>query len=237
MKQGRRNILLAGLGLTLVGCEKAASVTGRPRPEWPSVSDTAASARYTDRAAASPPPQLIQRQTVSTPRLGRVTVLPRSAWTATGPTLGLVSPMRGVQRVTVHHEGWRPFYATDRNATANRLEIIRASHTGKRGWGDIGYHYVVDRAGRTWQARPLAYQGAHVKNRNEHNIGVLVLGNFEQQTPTNAQLAGLQATLAGLCAAHRITPARVHTHREFNPTACPGRHLQPRVNVIRDRLA
>ncbi|MEM1208897.1 MAG: peptidoglycan recognition family protein [Planctomycetota bacterium] len=235
MTTGRREVMLAGLGMLLVGCEKTESVTSRPRPSWPSVSASSTpTARY-DRATPAPPPQLLQQSPAA--RVGRLNVIPRSAWTRTGPARGNVSPMAGVQRVTVHHEGWRPVYFDDRLTTAHRLEIIRSAHTGQRGWGDIGYHYAVDRAGRTWEARPLAYQGAHVKNRNEHNIGVLALGNFDQQAPTNAQLAGLQSTLAALCAAHRIPASRIHTHQELNPTACPGKHLQPRVAVIRQRLA
>jgi len=230
-------VLLAGVGLLLVGCEKAASVTTRPRPSWPSVPSSTSPTRSPDRAAVAPPPRLLHDDPSGAARIGRLNVMPRSAWTRSGPTPSRVNPMAGVARVTVHHEGWRPVYFADQAATAERIELIRASHTGQRGWGDIGYHFVVDRAGRTWEARPLNFQGAHVRNNNEHNIGVLVLGNFEQQAPSNAQLTGLQRTLAALCSAHRLPTHRVHTHQELNPTACPGRHLQPRVAAIRQSLA
>ncbi len=75
-------------------------------------------------------------------------------------------------------------------AAAGRIELIRAGHRA-RGWGDIGYHLIVDPLGNAWQGRPLIWQGAHVKDRNEGNIGILVVGNFEVGRPTGPQLDAL----------------------------------------------
>ena len=53
-----------------------------------------------------------------------------------------------------------------------------------------------------WEARPLVYQGAHVKDHNPGNIGVVVLGNFEQQAPSEAQLAAVRKHLSALMRAY-----------------------------------
>jgi N-acetyl-anhydromuramyl-L-alanine amidase AmpD len=140
--------------------------------------------------------------------------------------------MQGVQRITVHHEGWTPVYFTDKASTAKRLEQIRRSHV-ERGWADIGYHYVIDRAGRVWEGRNISYQGAHVRDQNEHNLGIMVLGNFDLQRPSDAQLTALAQTLRTLTRYYNIPISRVYTHQELNSTTCPGRNLQPRMVAIR----
>ena len=57
-------------------------------------------------------------------------------------------PVRGtpVRYITVHHDGMDPFFDTNKRAVAAHLETIRRLHR-RKGWGDIGYHFAVDRAG------------------------------------------------------------------------------------------
>jgi N-acetyl-anhydromuramyl-L-alanine amidase AmpD len=141
--------------------------------------------------------------------------------------------MKGINRITIHHEGHTPVWFTDELNTKARLEQVRNIHTRDRRWGDIGYHYIIDRAGRVIEGRPLAYQGAHVSKQNPHNVGVMLLGNFEKQSPSQAQLAAMQSTLRYLMAKYRVPVKRVYTHRELGPTVCPGRNLQPRVASLR----
>jgi N-acetyl-anhydromuramyl-L-alanine amidase AmpD len=114
------------------------------------------------------------------------------------------------------------------------MELIRTSHR-RKGWSDIGYHYVIDRAGRLWEARPINYQGAHVRDNNEHNIGVMCMGNFDLQQPSEAQLTTLARTVQQIRQYYRVSESRIYTHQEINPTACPGRNMQPRVVTMRSR--
>jgi N-acetyl-anhydromuramyl-L-alanine amidase AmpD len=76
-----------------------------------------------------------------------------------------------------------------------------------------------------------------VKHHNERNLGILVMGNYESQRPTEIQLAAIKQLLQSRCTAYGISPSRVYTHRELRPTACPGRYLQPRLAAIRNTLA
>lgn len=152
-------------------------------------------------------------------------VISRREWASAGPNMALAYPMNGVDRITVHHDGMDPFGSTARSDAARRLESIRRAHTGQK-WADIGYHYVIDPAGRIWEGRPVSLQGAHVKYNNEHNLGVMLLGNFEESRPTSEAVGTLDALLADLMRRHRVPLARVFTHREIMPTACPGRNLQ-----------
>ena len=122
------------------------------------------------------------------------------------------------------------------SATADRIERVRRAHLD-RGWGDIGYHYIIDRGGRIWEARSVVYQGAHVKDHNEHNIGVMVLGNFDLQQPSDAQLTTLQTLIKALREKYSVPITKLHTHQELMPTACPGKNLQPRVASLRSNGA
>ncbi|QDU72432.1 peptidoglycan recognition protein family protein [Mucisphaera calidilacus] len=162
-------------------------------------------------------------------------VMPRSTWTKQRPIPNKVQSMSGVQRVTVHHEGWTPVYFTDMRETMDRLALIRKVHVKDRGWGDIGYHFVVDRGGRVWEARPLAYQGAHAgpNGANRHNVGVMLLGNFDKQRPSDEQFAALVHLLRWLRGRYRVATRSIYTHQELNPTACPGRVLQAQMVALR----
>lgn len=118
-----------------------------------------------------------------------------------------------------------PFYSVAMGDAAGRLESIRRSHVNK-GWADIGYHYIIDPAGRVWQGRPISLQGAHVKDENPGNIGIMVMGNFDSQSPTPAALTTLDQFIAFQLRQYSLPVRRVYTHQELKPTACPGRSLQ-----------
>ncbi|MEQ8770866.1 MAG: peptidoglycan recognition family protein [Phycisphaerales bacterium] len=188
------------------------------------------------------PPDPVLRSTPGTtytPRPAPVTtavgqpprVMLRSQWAKGGPKTWLADPMRGIQRITIHHDAIASPSGSVQ-ASIDRLESIRRGHLG-HGWADIGYHFAIDPAGRVWEARPLDLQGAHVKDQNPHNLGIMLMGNFERSTPTiHAQIA-LQQTIAWAMASHRVPLRGVKTHREWAPTACPGRNLQSVMNSMR----
>lgn len=73
------------------------------------------------------------------------------------------------------------------------VEAYRKLHRGF-GWEDIGYHYVILNSFKTEEqyqsrkpdfstdgliekGRDEVFQGAHVKNHNEHSIGICLVGN------------------------------------------------------------
>ena len=164
---------------------------------------------------------------------------PRSQWAKAAPDFADLNPMLPVTASTVHHDGLDDvIYTKDTASMAARIEHYRVGHRG-RGWADIGYHLVIDRAGTLWQGRSIRYQGAHVKDHNEGNIGVLVMGNFERQQPTSEQLKTLERVLRDLSRTYKVNRRGVYTHREWPDaeTACPGRNLQPKVASLRTRLA
>lgn len=156
----------------------------------------------------------------------------RSSWSKGNPVPNLMDRMLPINKITIHHDGMSPFTSTAQAAAASRIEAIRRAHRN-RNWGDIGYHYLIDPSGRVWEGRPLAWQGAHVKDNNEGNIGICMLGNYEEQTVSESQSQALDQFLATTLRSYNISRRGVYTHQEFNPTACPGRSLQARMDIIR----
>ena len=211
----RRSFLMAGLGLFLAGCAQKAVTTSLPSPVW----------RPRELAPYEAAPSV-----APAPMPGNV--LARTQWAGGAPVPSLMNPMLPVRNITVHHDGMEPFFATDTRSTAARLEKIRMAHRGK-GWGDIGYHFIVDRDGRVWQGRPLNWQGAHVKDHNEGNIGVVALGNFDRQSPSAPQIAALNRQITALMRQYRVPVSSVKTHQELAPTACPGTNLQRYMVAVR----
>jgi len=162
-------------------------------------------------------------------------VISRHTWTRAAPRTWEADPMAGVSRITIHHDGMTPFTTSSQSAAAQRLERIRRAHVSSNGWADIGYHFVIDPGGRVWEARPLALQGAHVKYNNEHNLGVMVMGNYDRQVPTNAASITLDQFVSAMMQRYRVPVSRVFTHQELRPTACPGKSLQRVMESTRSR--
>jgi len=226
MAPTRRQVIIGGLGLgaaaLLKGCATGGRTSTVPTVPWP---DVASRPRFDDSPATQPS---------AAPPAAAGGVIARTQWTSAKPIASRVNPMGRITRITCHHEGATdsPVYFSDLETTKNRIELIRKFHLS-RGWGDIGYHYVVDRAGRVWEARSVSLQGAHVSENNEQNIGVMCLGNFDLQSPSNAQVNALQTIVRDLRRKNAVAVGNIYTHQELRPTACPGKSLQPKIAALR----
>lgn len=258
MGVSRREFLLLSMAAMAAGCSQSSRLGGgMPGPMWPDEPDRP---RPTSSAWNRPNPSYAQPEYPQTPApgaptapaqppvetlpaqpptadIGGIQAISRTKWASAGPVMAKVNPMGTVSDITVHHEGWTPVYFSDSRTTAERLDQIRKSHLERLNAGDIGYHYIIDRAGRIWQGREVKYQGAHVKAHNEHNIGVMVLGNFDVQAPSDAQVTALRDTLVKLRKRYNVPVARIYTHQELGKTDCPGKALQPKIASLRNRGA
>ncbi|MFI4861671.1 MAG: peptidoglycan recognition family protein [Phycisphaerales bacterium JB063] len=233
----RRQALAASMGAIFLasGCKSQQSTTGyRPGPDWPD----GYPARPTPggRTTLHTPPARPAAQTPAPAARANPTdvqAVARARWSTGNADAGNLNPMNGISKLTIHHEGSGVVNFTSFDATAHHLDKVRTSHVNNNHWADIGYHYIIDRAGRVWEGRDLRYQGAHVRNNNENNIGVMTLGNFDRQSPTQAQLNALFDTVRRLKRQHNIARASVRSHQEINSTACPGRNLQRHMDALR----
>ena len=217
--------LLASAAALLAGCQQPQRISANvPGPIWPDMEPGLDSAPL-------PPEMPREAPSVSPGRMPSAPVtgiMPRSRWTSSGVIASRANPMNGISRITVHHEGNVFSGSADVNSIARKLSNIRNGHINRRpeAFADIGYHYIVDPAGRVWEGRPLKFQGAHVEKRNEHNLGIMVMGNFEEQKPTTAQLATLERFVIDQMRRYRVSAGNLFTHKELGGTLCPGKNLQ-----------
>ena len=142
-------------------------------------------------------------------------------------------PSQGLAGKIVQELSWRQ----ERVREMHQMHIpVHAGQQGMndRGFADIGYHYLIDRAGRVHEGRPMKAQGAHADgDYNIGNIGVCLLGNFSVQSergpaysraqrPSAAQLETLERLLDQLCSTYNIKRTNVKGHRSYKATECPG---------------
>ncbi len=102
------------------------------------------------------------------------------------------------------------------------VETIHQWHLD-RGWHGIGYHFCIRKNGDIERGRDEATVGAHAgKSGNHDSIGVCLLGNYEEEAPTDAQMNSLVWLIK-----EYLTPKygvlEVQGHNEFMSTACPGK--------------
>lgn len=172
--------------------------------------------------------------------MGPFAVLPRRSWSAgAGVDAGGMTPMGTPYRLTIHHEGsGTSNEAHDQAAVATLLKKTYLAHRNGKGWSDIGYHFAIDRAGRGWELRDLAWQGAHAGDaeRNRGNIGIEVMGNFDLQELTPAQKKSLTLLVHKLCETYNIPSGNIFTHRELKNTDCPGKNLQTFTEHLRNLM-
>jgi len=211
----RRDVLHGGLVMSaaavLSGCQATPHrpTAALPGPIWPD-----------KRLPSTPVP--VPSHAASTTE-----IIPRSAWTNAQPKMSKSLPMNGVQRITIHHDAINSSGLVRQADVARRLESIRRAHLARGSeWVDIGYHYIIDPEGRIWQGRPISIEGAHVAKTNPHNLGVMLMGNFDEHRPSQQALATLDAFVTDQMRRFRVPINRVYTHKELRETACPGVHLQ-----------
>ncbi len=162
----------------------------------------------------------------------------RTCWGADAPIASRLRRMNGIERITIHHEGApKGNWETSPALVSRRLRRIQQEHRQRMHAADIGYHFIVDRSGRVWQGRGLDYQGAHVKHKNPHNIGIMCLGNFEMQQPARGQVQSLETLVQMLLHGYDIPAKQLCAHRELGATACPGKYMMPHIRFMRSRFA
>lgn len=167
------------------------------------------------------------------------------------------------QKLTVHHTAT----ANGDQDPAATMRAIYRYQAVDRGFGDIGYHYLIDEAGRVYEGRHsgtdpyVAHDGngnvvtaAHVGGFNSGNTGIALLGTLTSVDPTGSARSSLEQLLRELTSSQRIDPhgaseyvnpvngttktlANISGHRDWAATECPGGALYALLPAIRDAVA
>lgn len=184
------------------------------------LSVVAINARATDRTSP------IHNPYVASAAVEQPAVLTRAAW---GANESLRFDSSGselwppefypIQKLTVHH-------TAGKNNDPDPAATVRAIYyydAVTKGWGDMGYNFLIDEAGRIYEGRyARAYVagesptgedgaangvvGAHVGGYNAGTVGITLLGTLTNQDATPAARAALEQLLAWKAERHAIDP-------------------------------
>jgi N-acetyl-anhydromuramyl-L-alanine amidase AmpD len=144
--------------------------------------------------------------------------------------------------IVIHHSASESGSAAD----FDRMQRL------ERHWDELGYHFVIGNGrgsadGRVEVGSRWIHQkwGAHCGGTpdNEYNnfgIGICLVGDFRQHSPTPAQLAALRELTLFLARRYQIPPERILGHGQAPgaSTECPGQKLQDYVSAdLRQAIA
>ncbi|MCX6824708.1 MAG: N-acetylmuramoyl-L-alanine amidase [candidate division SR1 bacterium] len=139
------------------------------------------------------------------------------------------------------------------------MQNIYKYHALTRGWGDVGYNFVIDPFGNIYEGRAggEGVVGAHAAWNNTPSIGISMMGNFNVNVPTDAALKSLVKLVTALAKKYHIDPKATTTyfkkydqvpylktytnydiagHEDAGITSCPGTNLYNLLPEIRDQV-
>ncbi|MFD0304052.1 peptidoglycan recognition family protein [Streptomyces sp. NPDC127119] len=224
------------------------------RTTTPGTPSTPAAPSGSASDVAFPPPGLLLRADWGADEAKRLTVDGKQS-----------SPTRftPVQAITVHHTA-TPVDDPDPAAT---VRAIYEQHAVSNDWGDIGYNFLIDRQGAVYEGRFSDTDGIPAHNAddevvtafhtfgfNSGNIGIALLGDFEEAKPSARMRDSLVRLTASLAARHELDPLAgvtyvsptsgkstegpaVGGHRDWTSTECPGAATYLDLTDVRERAA
>jgi len=149
--------------------------------------------------------------------VGATKVLSRQDWGADESRMQWVPRTYPVQKAVVHHT------VTDDGGTnvAATIRSIYYYHAVTRGWGDIGYSYLVDKYGNVWAGRQGGdgTEGGHAYGWNKGSIGIAAIGTYSVTQPTPAMVGAIANIIATKFTQFGLQPfgAVQFTHQEQAP--------------------
>ena len=128
-----------------------------------------------------------------------------------------MEPLKKVNFIAVHHS----------QRKIDSVKRIRDLHIKTNKWEDIGYHYLIDKKCKIHVGRSEKFIGAHVFGHNKNSVGICLIGNFDEEKPTKAQIRTLIKFLKNKIKKFKIPIKNILGHREFSGVTktCPGKFV------------
>ena len=173
---------------------------------------------------------------------GSPNIISRESWGANPAYLDWEPQYSKTRKVVVHH-------TAGGQGGSNPAAVIRGIyyyHAVTRGWGDIGYNYLVDEHGNIYEGRYGGQRvtGAHALGFNTGSVGISVLGNYNDLGVTGSTIESIKQLSGYVAARHGIDPtdsewfvdgnySNILGHRDVGSTSCPGTNLYSQIPGIR----
>jgi hypothetical protein len=166
------------------------------------------------------------------------------------------------KKLVLHHTATSNAYVDG----AAEVRAIYTYHAKTLGWGDIGYHLLVDRNGVVYEGRHSRGEGAgreivgddvvagHVYAHNYGSVGVAAIGDHHAAPPSGALLQAIEDLFVWQAARQWVDPTGVSDflrsdlvwhddldnlsgHRDSYNTLCPGDYLYALLGDLRATVA
>ncbi len=165
--------------------------------------------------------------------------------------------------VTVHHTAGSNDYSCEDSAALVRG--IYQYHAVELGWGDIGYHVLVDRCGTMFEGRTGGFAGhvvgGHAAGFNRETFGVSMMGSHDLVEPGTAVRESVSSITAWKLGESGVDPRAkttlvstgggtsrypegtqvelptIFAHRDVGNTVCPGQYGYAAMDRIREGAA
>ena len=168
----------------------------------------------------------------------KLNILTRAAWGA-NPPVAEMKPHK-ISRITIHHTAT---LQKPERALVEKMQALQkfsqnpgtlGNGKAKPAWPDVPYHFYIDCHGEIAEGRDAKFVGdTNTAYDPSGHLLVVLEGNFEEEKPTEQQLAALRKLLISMMKRYRIAPELIGSHKDFAETLCPGKHLQELVPAIR----
>ncbi|MBU0577167.1 N-acetylmuramoyl-L-alanine amidase [Patescibacteria group bacterium] len=163
--------------------------------------------------------------------------------------------MDRIRKIIVHHtdsevRDLNGDHRMDSRDYKSMIRLIYQYHAVSRGWGDIGYNYIIDPLGNIYEGRYGGDKviGAHALCYNNGSLGIAIIGNYEEDQVPEPALNALISLVAQKSRQYSIDPngtsvfrgkqlSNIIGHRDVRATACPGRYLYELLPTVRERAA
>ncbi len=89
----------------------------------------------------------------------------------------------------------------------------------------VGYHRVIEQDGTVKVARADLERDCDALGHNFDSLSVCLVGNFDENEPTSAQIVSLGRTLDDWCKRWSINYDQIFPHRHFANKSCYGNKL------------
>lgn len=186
-----------------------------------------------------------------------LTITTRKGWGADERLMDWTPETVTFKGAVVHHTAGSNNYT--KQQVPGLVKGIYRYHAVSLGWGDVGYHLLVDKFGGVWEGRAggltNSIEGGHALGANATTFGVSVLGDYTRVKPSDEALDAVAKAIAWKLKIHKInnldatfkTKGRqwgkssidlpvVSAHRHVGGTTCPGDAFMSRWDELQQKV-
>lgn len=123
--------------------------------------------------------------------------------------------------VIVYHHS-----VTNKKATAHDLARI---HVKDNNWPGTGYHFGINYKGDILLLNDLETLGYHARGSNTIGIGMVMIGNYEIEQPSDEMIKSIKFLTKALKDNFKISKGLPHNKVKGASTLCPGKFLEKKL--------